>query len=55
VAIDADFQGWECVHLVGGHGVSETFSLPLDEQESEPLRRSALVVRGALDELLQKA
>ena len=39
--------------LVGGDGVLETFSLPLDEHESEMLRRSAQVIRGALDELLK--
>ncbi|HEV2969853.1 MAG TPA: L-lactate dehydrogenase [Pirellulales bacterium] len=39
--------------LVGGDGVLETFSLPLNEQESDLLRQSALVIRGALDELLQ--
>lgn len=39
--------------LVGGDGVLETFSLPLNEQESDMLRQSALVVRGALDELLE--
>jgi L-lactate dehydrogenase len=39
--------------LVGGDGVLETFSLPLSEQESDLLRQSALVIRRALDELLQ--
>jgi L-lactate dehydrogenase len=38
--------------LVGGDGVLETFPLPLNEQESAMLRQSALVIRGALDELL---
>jgi L-lactate dehydrogenase len=38
--------------LVGGAGVIETFSLPLDEQESALLSHSAGVVRQALDGLL---
>lgn len=37
--------------LVGGCGVMETFPLPLDEQESELLRRSAGVIRQALADL----
>jgi L-lactate dehydrogenase len=37
--------------LVGGHGVLETFPLPLDEDETALLHASAGVVRRALDEL----
>lgn len=37
--------------LVGGEGILATFSLPLDEQESGALRKSAYVVRQAVDEL----
>jgi L-lactate dehydrogenase len=37
--------------LLGGTGVLETFSLPLDEQENAQLRNSAQVIRRALDEL----
>lgn len=37
--------------LVGGSGVLETFPLPLSEKETAQLRHSALVIRGALDEL----
>jgi L-lactate dehydrogenase len=37
--------------LVGGQGVLETFSLPLDEVEAGRLRDSARVIRQALDEL----
>jgi L-lactate dehydrogenase len=40
--------------LVGGSGVMETFPLPLDEQESKLLYRSAGVIRQALDELDSK-
>jgi len=37
--------------LVGGGGVLETFPIPMDETEQEQLRRSAEVVRRAIDEL----
>jgi L-lactate dehydrogenase len=37
--------------LVGGHGVLETFPLPLDDGETAQLRHSAGVIRQALDEL----
>jgi L-lactate dehydrogenase len=37
--------------LVGGQGVLETFPLPLNETEVAGLRRSAGVIRKALDEL----
>jgi L-lactate dehydrogenase len=37
--------------LVGGQGVLETFPLPLSEAESAGLRKSAGVIRAALDEL----
>jgi L-lactate dehydrogenase len=37
--------------LVGGHGVLETFPLPLDPTEEAQLRRSAAVIRQALDDL----
>ena len=37
--------------LVGGHGVLETFPLPLSEDETTRLRDSARVIRQALDEL----
>jgi L-lactate dehydrogenase len=37
--------------LVGGEGVLDTFPLPLSAQETESLRNSARVIRGALDEL----
>jgi len=37
--------------LVGGAGVLETFRLPLGEQENAQLRKSAQVIRQALDEL----
>ena len=37
--------------LVGGEGILETFPLPLDGQESVALRKSAEVVRHAVDEL----
>jgi L-lactate dehydrogenase len=37
--------------LVGGQGVLETFPLPLSEEEKACLRKSAQVVRQALDEL----
>jgi L-lactate dehydrogenase len=37
--------------LVGGQGVSETFPLPLNEEETTGLRDSARVIRQALDEL----
>jgi hypothetical protein len=36
---------------VGGHGVLETFPLPLSESETNGLRASAGVIRKALDEL----
>jgi L-lactate dehydrogenase len=39
--------------LVGGEGVLETFPPPLDAYEREALRKSALVVRNAIDELDQ--
>jgi L-lactate dehydrogenase len=37
--------------LVGGQGVLETFSLPLNDAENAGLRASAAVIRAALDEL----
>jgi L-lactate dehydrogenase len=37
--------------LVGGTGVLETFPLPLSEQENAQLRKSARVIKQALDEL----
>jgi L-lactate dehydrogenase len=37
--------------LVGGAGILETFPLPLNEQESELLRRSASVIREALSDV----
>jgi L-lactate dehydrogenase len=37
--------------LVGGAGVLETFPLPLSEEENAQLRKSAQVIRQALDEL----
>ena len=37
--------------LVGGHGVLETFPLPLNEQETASLRASAEVICTALDDL----
>lgn len=37
--------------LVGGNGVLETFPLPLNEGETHQLRKSAQVIRRALDEL----
>lgn len=37
--------------LVGGAGVIETFPLPLNDTEQSQLRRSASVIRQALDEL----
>ena len=37
--------------LVGGNGVLETFPLPLNEEETHQLRKSAQVIRRALDEL----
>jgi L-lactate dehydrogenase len=37
--------------LVGGQGVLETFPLPLSDQESASLHKSAAVIRKALDEL----
>jgi L-lactate dehydrogenase len=37
--------------LVGGQGVLETFSFPLNEPESAALRASAAVIRKALDDL----
>jgi L-lactate dehydrogenase len=37
--------------LVGGHGVIETFPLPLSGPEQDQLRASAGVIRQALDEL----
>jgi len=36
---------------LGGHGVLETFPLPLNEQETASLRASAEVIRTALDDL----
>lgn len=39
--------------LIGGGGILETFPLPLSEQETAGLRNSALVIRQALDGLLQ--
>ena len=38
-------------HLVGGEGVIDTFPLPLDPEEQDLLRASALVVRQAIAEL----
>jgi L-lactate dehydrogenase len=37
--------------LVGGNGVLETFPLPLSEEETHQLHKSAQVIRQALDEL----
>ena len=37
--------------LVGGRGVMETFPLPLNPEETNRLRGSALVIRQALDDL----
>jgi L-lactate dehydrogenase len=37
--------------LVGGHGVLETFPLPLSDNETAGLRDSARVIRSALDDL----
>jgi L-lactate dehydrogenase len=37
-------------HLVGGEGVMATLPLPLEEGELEKLRKSALVVKGAIEE-----
>jgi L-lactate dehydrogenase len=37
--------------LVGGQGVLDTLTLPLNAEETEQLRNSARVVRQALDEL----
>ena len=37
--------------LLGGNGVLETFPLPLNEGETHRLRKSAQVIRRALDEL----
>jgi len=37
--------------LVGGKGVLETFPLPLNEEETHQLSKSAQVIRQALDEL----
>ena len=37
--------------LVGGAGVLETFPLPLSEEENSQLRKSAQVIRQAVDEL----
>lgn len=37
--------------LVGGDGVLDTFPMPLHYDETAKLRASALVIRGALDEL----
>lgn len=38
-------------HLVSGEGVIERLPMPLDAEETEKLRRSASVVRGAIDNL----
>jgi L-lactate dehydrogenase len=38
-------------HLVGGSGAQQAFPLPLSEQEQLALRKSAFVIRQALDEL----
>ncbi len=40
--------------LLGGEGVLATFPLPLSPQEEEALRRSAQIIRSAIDELDQK-
>jgi len=37
--------------LVGGKGVMETFPLPLNDEETHQLRKSAQVIRQAVDEL----
>jgi len=37
--------------LVGGNGVIETFPLPLNEQETELLRKSAQVIERTLADL----
>ncbi len=39
--------------LVGGQGVLETFLLPLNSDETNQLRRSAAIIRQALDDLGQ--
>ncbi len=38
-------------HLVGGEGILATFPLPLDEREKQELKKSAQVIRQAIDEL----
>jgi len=40
--------------LVGGDGVLETFPLPLSDEETALLRKSAEIIRRSLDELLRK-
>jgi L-lactate dehydrogenase len=40
--------------LVGGDGVLETFPLPLSDEETGLLRKSAEIIRRSLDELLKK-
>jgi L-lactate dehydrogenase len=40
--------------LVGGEGIMETFSLPLDDQEFELLGKSARLIRQTLEELEAK-
>lgn len=52
----ADVQGVRDVtvalpHLVGGSGVQQAFPLPLSEHEQLLLRKSAYVIRQAVDEL----
>jgi L-lactate dehydrogenase len=37
--------------LVGGQGIISTFPLPLSEEETEALKKSAETVRKAIEEL----
>ena len=41
-------------HLIGGQGIIETFWLPLNEEEEQALRRSAMVIREAIDALEER-
>lgn len=38
-------------HLVGRDGIMDTFPLPLDDEESAALQRSAGIIRGLIDQL----
>lgn len=40
-------------YLVGGQGILSAFPLPLNEDEHHKLRRSAEIVRGAIDQLAE--